>query len=134
MRSPVIAFGILAATVSPTLIAAAPTSPNVPGVAAVSSTASGAPNTVPHVPAAAPGAPGGVPAGSSPLGFFPGIGSHRKRADDSNTAGGNARTGNTNSANGGSVVNNADPDTDLTSDDSSEVLSSYIRRITYVTS
>lgn len=122
MRSPVIAFGILAATVSPTLIAAAPTSPNVPGVAAVSSTASGAsPNTVPHVPAA-PGVPSapGIPNGSSPLGFFSSMASHRKRADDSNTAGGNARTGNTNSANGGSVVNNADPGTDLTSDDSSK--------------
>ncbi|KAI0702454.1 hypothetical protein BC835DRAFT_1411009 [Cytidiella melzeri] len=109
MRSPVIAFGILAATVSPGLIAAAPTSPNLPGVAAVSAPASGAaasaPNGIPHAPA------------GSPLGFFSGLGQHRKRADDANTAGGNARTGNSNTASGGSVVNNADPATTLTNDD-----------------
>lgn len=47
---------------------------------------------------------------------------HRKRADDSNTAGGNARTGNTNSASGGSVVNEADDDTEMTNDASSKAI------------
>lgn len=116
MRSPVIAFGIFAATVSPSLIAAAPTSPSLPGAGAVTGSAGTLPapnaNSVPSVP----GAPGG---------FFHNLIPHPKRANDAGTAGGNARTGNTSTASGGSVVNNADDTTTLTSDDSSKSLLSY---------
>ena len=116
MRSPVIAFGLFAVTVSPSLIAAAPTGPSTPGVPAITGATQGVSG------ATADSIPPALPLG--PVSNVP----HRKRADDANTAGGNARTGNTNSASGGSVVNNADPDTELTSDDSSTFIV-YVRSI-----
>lgn len=110
MRSPVIAFGILAATVSPSLIGAAPTSPNIPEAGAVT----GATHNVPTGAAQVPPLPD-----TNPLGFFTGIAS-KKRADDAGTAGGNARTGNTQNSDGGAVVNDGDDDTTLTNTDASE--------------
>jgi hypothetical protein len=111
MRSPVIAFGLLAATVSPTLIAAAPAvaSPSLAPTNAVSGATHNVPlGAIPHtsVPASALGITG-VPS--------------QKRADDANTAGGNARTGNTQSSDGGSVLNDGDEDTTMDNDDSSEL-------------
>lgn len=120
MRSPVIAFGIFAATVSPTLVGAAPTSPNLPGAGAVTS----APHAVP-IGGATSSLPTGM--GANPIGFLPtgGVPSARKRANDIDTAGGNARTGNTNSSDGGSVVNDSDLDTTQTNDGSSEYLTRW---------
>lgn len=115
MRSPVIAFGILAATVSPTLIAAAPASSPVPGAGAVTN----APHNIPIGAARVPPLPDTNPLGLLNAGGLPN-GSHKKRADDVDTAGGNARTGNTASSDGGSVANIGDPDTTLTNDDSSK--------------
>ena len=117
MRSPVIAFGILAATVSPSLIAAAPASasPNLPSTGTVTGASHNVPVGALPPPPPVPGA-----AGASPLGFLSGIPASRKRADDSGTAGGNARTGNTASSDGGSVLNNADETETMTNDDSSK--------------
>lgn len=100
MRSPVIAFSLLAAAVSPTLIAGAPSGiPNIPGGV-----------SVPHVPSA-PSASGKLP---TSLDHLP-----MRRADDGNTAGGNARTGGTGSSNGGAITNQGDNGTTLTNNGSS---------------
>lgn len=118
MRSPVIAFGILAATVSPTLIAAAPAGagPNLPttGLGVTRFTGGGTPN-LPGTPPL----PGGVGSPNA-LGLIPAGGGKTRRANDADTAGGNARSGNTASSDGGSILNDADDDTTMTNDDSSE--------------
>ncbi|KAI0932572.1 hypothetical protein AcW2_001161 [Taiwanofungus camphoratus] len=136
MRSPVIAFSIIAAAaVSPTLVTGAPTSPNPD-------------STVRHVarqvPANLPGPVGGVAGAVTGLGI---ISNHqpstntnnvnspeahrayeqklhnpssdgtdsrrRKRAMDSWTAGGSAYSGATSDTSGGSVVNDANDDADF---------------------
>lgn len=109
MRSPVIAFGILAATVSPTLISGAPASPNLPNTGVVTNLVGGL------LPAAHPEIPHARRSDS----IFGILG---KRADDGATAGGNAHTGNTNSASGGEIVNEAEDDETETNDASSTYL------------
>ena len=117
MRSPVIAFGIFAATVSPTLIAAAPVSP-VPGANSVTS--------LPHsATGPLPAGIGGTVNSATPYdtlsgGAAPAAAAGAKRADDGLTAGGNAHTGNAGPSDGGDIVNAADNDETETNDDSSE--------------
>ena len=119
MRSPVIAFGIFAATVSPTLIAAAPVAP-VPGANSVTSLPHSATGPLPAglgitVNGATPyGALSGAPGSPAAPGS--------KRADDGMTAGGNAHSGNAGPSDGGRIANEADPDDTLTSDDASKCL------------
>ena len=90
MRSPVLAFSLFAATVAPTLVAGAPTP--IPG---------GSPHIAREFPVPAAPAPPSVP-------NLPILG---KRATDGGTAGGNAHSGNSNDASGGSVGNVSDSDT-----------------------
>lgn len=115
MRSPVIAFGIFAATVSPSLIAAAPT-PQVPSTSSVTSVKHTVTNPLPAGLASAANG-GNVTPPADPSVVFP---HSRKRADDAFTAGGNAHTGNAGNSDGGRILNEADNGEDLTSDDSSE--------------
>ncbi|KAI0095304.1 hypothetical protein BDY19DRAFT_81403 [Irpex rosettiformis] len=118
MRSPVIAFGIFAAAaVSPNLVAAAPASPALNGV-----------SNVQHVTAAeaSPLHQGGHARRQLPVDLPPVKESHTpqhsadkkheskpqrpKRALDGNTAGGNAFSGGTSDATGGTIVNESDDD------------------------
>lgn len=129
MRSPVIAFGLFAAAaVSPSLVSGAPTSPNVGGLA------------TPHV-AAADAVPVHAPRvtreteipilddahkGNRASGHSSGhasshasskkhknkTNSNVKRALDGNTAGGNAFSGTTSDATGGSIDNEGGDNTD----------------------
>lgn len=105
MRSPVIAFGIFAAAaVSPTLVGAAPASPNLPA-------------------GVVPGAPGHtVP--PTPAGHLPGMvrrelesndkhhRKHHRRVEDYRTAGGNAYSGSAGTVSGGDVINDAESNDD----------------------
>ena len=105
MRSPIIAFSIVAAaTVSPTLVSGAPTSPNL---------APGAPNlggiSTPEAPPPVPHAKfarqlGAITADAAPN--RPRT-KHHARVDDSQTAGGNAFTGGSSDVNGGTIYNEA---------------------------
>ncbi len=96
MRSPVLAFSIFAATVAPTLVAGAPTprpySGNVESAPTLTRREGLSPASLPGLPS--------LPA--APV---------RKRATDGGTAGGNAYSGNSNDASGGSVGNVSDSDT-----------------------
>lgn len=128
MRSPVIAFGIFAASVSPSLIAAAPTGPSARGLPAAPAVPgpSAAGSTVGHsVTGPLPGGMGssinsGFSHGTVPS--LPSAPAHpgSKRAVNAATAGGSASTGNTNSSNGGSTLNEAGKGEALTSDASSK--------------
>lgn len=128
MRSPVIAFSIIAATVSPTLIAAAPASP-IPGFPSpVDSVAhQSIPRQLPPQ-AAAPvslisGATGNTAESSGPRQQAKSRSKTQKtdrkntprpverRAYDSDTAGGNAHSGGSANASGGNVANVAEDDT-----------------------
>ncbi|PSR71329.1 hypothetical protein PHLCEN_2v12843 [Hermanssonia centrifuga] len=128
MRSPVIAFGIFAAAaVSPSLVSAAPTSPNVPNVG---DGVMGAPLnpllTRVHAPTAGSvarrsqdhsGIP--VPENAQALDSSQKKSKHHhsKRAYDAGTGGGNAYTGGSSDASGGTVVNETDNgDEELTND------------------
>ena len=123
MRSPVIAFGLFAAAVSPTIVSAAPAPKqpsggfNAKGIQEVgSSTVSMIARQLPGLPTV-PGTPD-IPAlhSASDDKKEPADdrahSSHKKskgkRAYDWGTAGGNAYTGATGSASGGSVINHAD--------------------------
>lgn len=136
MRSPVLAFSVLAATVGPSLISAAPA--GTPGVDMVNGAASHFVRAVPAAPAipAAPGLPVSVPTlpvPGAPTSTEPGAhqpnkpkGGPAKRATDAGTAGGNAYTGGTTDASGGNVSNiSNDPDTTVSNTNSSK----YILRL-----
>lgn len=140
MRSPVLAFSIIAATVSPSFIAAAPTGPAPPSLEPVENAVGTVSHNLGGVHARQlPPAPT-VPAPTNPLGIISSVtggatgsdshqqpGSHSnttpksskappvpaKRAFDAGTAGGNAHTGNASSASGGSVENISEDDTDV---------------------
>lgn len=120
MRSPVIAFSIFAAAVSPSLVSAVPT-PKSPSLNNKSLDNVGAsatrmiPRQVPGVPVSVPAVPGvpigpgAAPANSNGNGTSNNKknGRHDKRAWDWGTAGGNAYTGSTGNTGGGSIVNDA---------------------------
>ncbi len=127
MRSPVIAFGIFAAAaVSPSLVSAAPTSPQLGGVAAPG---------VPADPTTA--SPVGNPLRAVPMSALPvrreledhhsdkhhkSHRKHERRVDDYRTAGGNAYSGVSGNVSGGNSINNADSDDDeIMNNDSSEL-------------
>lgn len=99
MRSPVVAFSLFAVAVSPVLIAAAPApeSPN-PGNDIVNKTGVSASNLVSH---------------------------EMKRAYDFGTAGGNAYTGATSNASGGTIINDAGSDEGVMNAGGSEYMASY---------
>ena len=107
MRSPVIAFGLFAAAaVSPSLVGAAPTSPNIGSAPAVVS--HGVPNGSPHVPVA------------REL-HDKHHHTHQRRVEDFRTSGGNAYSGASGDTSGGNVLNAADNnDDELTNTDSSK--------------
>ncbi|KAI0082206.1 hypothetical protein K474DRAFT_842513 [Panus rudis PR-1116 ss-1] len=91
MRSPIIAFSIVAAAaVSPALVAAAPTSPNLPGVS----------QSVPNAKS--------LQHMTRQLDARDSYHTHQARVDDSGTAGGNAYTGTSSNVNGGDIYNEAD--------------------------
>ncbi|KAI0706080.1 hypothetical protein BC835DRAFT_1409712 [Cytidiella melzeri] len=109
MRSPVIAFGIFAAAaVSPSLVSAAPTSPRINEVSSVPHVATADASAIhqPHVPREAD-----LPVLDESHNTHHAATkkhkskSHHKRALDGNTAGGNAFSGGTSDATGGTVVN-----------------------------
>lgn len=121
MRSPVIAFGIFAAAaVSPTLVSGAPTSPNIgSGVAPAH-----LPTNLESAPLHAPG----VPRDTGDVVTPPTIDNDRKkhkhkhdrRADDFQTAGGDAYSGATGDVSGGDSLNDAsNEDNEITNTDSS---------------
>ena len=100
MRSPVIAFGIFAAAaVSPTLVGAAPASPNLPtpGI----SNGMGTPHT-PHVPGMARELETNDKHHRK----------HHRRVEDYRTAGGNAYSGSAGTVSGGDVINDAESNDD----------------------
>lgn len=107
MRSPVIAFSIFAAAaaVSPTLVGAAPTSPNLNGLAAaqgVPGAAAGAAKA-PHVPAMVRDLSDKHNSRKN---------KHDRRVDDYQTSGGNAYSGASGAVSGGNVINEASSDDD----------------------
>lgn len=100
MRSPIIAFSIVAAAaVSPSLVSAAPASPNL---------ASGLAPAVPHTPQLATRQLDVVNGESR----APHTHKQHARVDDSQTAGGNAFTGSSSDVNGGSIYNESEDNTD----------------------
>ncbi|TCD67525.1 hypothetical protein EIP91_012279 [Steccherinum ochraceum] len=114
MRSPIIAFSIVAAAaVSPTLVSGAPTSPNLP-------TGNLPGNGVGHgLPSPPVGAPGGLPAAAAlRRDLETRSGEHLKKThrhkhyarqnSDGRTAGGNAYSGSSSNVDGGDVFNVAD--------------------------
>ncbi len=114
MRSPVIAFGIFAAAaVSPSLVCAAPTSPNVPNVGSALSAAPHPPNA----PASVPHMPRELNNKHSTHKH-----KHKGRAEDFQTAGGQAYSGASGNVSGGDVVNSSDDnDNAITNTDASEL-------------
>lgn len=116
MRSPVIAFGLFAAAaVSPTLVSAAPTSPNLPnGLTAPAQGLAGPADSV-HTPI------------TRELKHTTHHNKHERRDEDFRTAGGNAYSGVSGDVSGGNQVNEADNDDDtITNADSSECLAVLI--------
>lgn len=139
MRSPVIAFSIFAAAVSPSLVGAAPASPNLAGASAI--TGSGLADHLPAgLPGNIPGAPGlptrraysdpsdaPVPPSAADIEGFQDRSQrkhgHDKRALDTQTAGGNSYSGGTSQTSGGSIGNSADADNTLINDTGSSEFS-----------
>ena len=126
MRSPVIAFSIFAAAaVSPTLVSAAPATPNVGGGALVPTPGFQRTDAItgvgPHLPARPQAQP------HSHENTNPRHKQH-SRALDGGTAGGNAYSGSTSDATGGSIQNEAsdDPDDEITNNTASGYLSGAI--------
>lgn len=119
MRSPIIAFSIVAAaTVSPTLVSGAPASPNLPNGLAIPNTAS-ASHMQPH--AFARQIPS-LPETESKDTRHPRTKQHVARVDDSQTAGGNAYSGASSDTNGGTIYNEAGSEDDtITNTGSSKV-------------
>jgi hypothetical protein len=116
MRSPVIAFGIFAAAaVSPTLVSAVPTSPRINEVSSVPHVATADASAIhqPHVPRK------DLPILDDPsetqhsASHKKHKGKSHKRATDGNTAGGNAYSGGTSDATGGSVINEGEDGEDV---------------------
>lgn len=120
MRSPVIAFGLFAAAaVSPTLVSAAPASPSqmaeIAKVAAanaqtirpthVSRSLGGVEQTIPHPSDLNVESPSANHQHAATKKKHEHKSSKPKRALDGNTAGGNAYSGGTSDATGGSIVN-----------------------------
>ncbi|KAI0803088.1 hypothetical protein BC629DRAFT_95384 [Irpex lacteus] len=117
MRSPVIAFGIFAAAaVSPTLVSAAPASPrinevsSVPHVAAADVSGLHPPHSrrdpqLPSLPLDESGSHAAHNTQHSSSKKHKSKTHHPKRALDGNTAGGNAYSGGTSDATGGTIVN-----------------------------
>ena len=109
MRSPVIAFSIFAAAaVSPALVGAAPTSPNVsvPGAPHELAAANQA------VPAAATNEAAHAAHVPRDLDSKHHKHKHERRVEDYRTAGGNAYTGASGTVSGGDVVNQSQSDDD----------------------
>ena len=98
MRSPVIAFSIFAAAaVSPALVGAAPTSPNISKVGDIASKQHLPAESAPHVPMVA-----------REFGDKHRKHKHDRRVEDFRTAGGNAYSGASGTVSGGDVINDAD--------------------------
>jgi hypothetical protein len=121
MRSPVIAFGLFAAAaVSPTLVGAAPASPNIPANSLTQHPAPGLPavpgdsaTSIPHVGRDLSGLNDSHKARKSHK--------HGRRDEDSDTAGGNAYSGVSGNVSGGNTLNDAGNNEDtLANTDSSK--------------
>lgn len=114
MRSPVIAFSIFAAAaVSPTLVGAAPSSPNLGGVSSVPGPAGSATDTATHAVHAV-----------RELSLTNDRHAHHKqerRVEDYRAAGGNSYSGSSGTVSGGDVINQAGSnDNTITNTDSSK--------------
>lgn len=108
MRSPVIAFSIFAAAaVSPALVGAAPTSPNISQVKDIASKQPSIPPGAPHVPGI-PREFGDKGFGDKEFGEKHHKHKHDRRVEDYRTAGGNAYSGGSGTVSGGDVINDAD--------------------------
>ena len=109
MRSPVIAFSIFAAAaVSPALVGAAPTSPNISKVGDIASKQHLPAGSAPHVPAMVTREFGDKDFGDKEFGEKHHKHKHDRRVEDYRTAGGNAYSGGSGTVSGGDVINDAD--------------------------
>ena len=137
MRSPVIAFGLFAAAaVSPTLVSAAPAPPKINEVQSTSKVAAAnaqilhttpISRSIPEVGGLVPNPNGVQPSHTSQHASSKKKHEHKsskpKRALDGNTAGGNAYSGGTNDATGGSIVNESNSgDTDTITNETASML------------